>query len=582
MAATLPLPSQCCVPCEEPVTIQVPGPAGAAGATGATGAAGKNAYTTVAADLAMPGELGSVFATVVDTSWMGLNQVVWVTRIDGTVKAYMQVTAIGGPTVVTLKNLRDTASSAYLSNSIAGTINIGSTITAAGLQGAIGATTGAAGGDLKGTYPNPKISLANTLGGMIAGDGTDATSLAAGTNGQQLAADNTQPKGVAWKSSLPVTGGTDVADNRIGRLDGAAGTPIPIQSSRVTITDNGAIRADGSGGNARGTDAVDLQVTRGAATQVASGQEAVIGGGNANTASGLDSTVSGGISNIASGGGATVGGGSLNQATALNANVAGGDTNLARSEASSICGGDSNIAGDAGAANKRAFVGGGQSNEASGQESTIAGGSGNVATATQATVCGGDSNDATGVESFVGGGGSNIASGLNSVIGGGQDNETGGNYSAILGGLFGLAPRYGQQAHAAGRFAADGDAQSSQVMMRRATTDATPSELFLDGATLRLAVPSNTSWIFQILLVARSSAGLDSIYKSEGSIRNNAGTTTTSAVTTTEINDGIGLPATPVAVAADDPNDALTITVTGLGATNIRWVAKVSLVEVAF
>ncbi len=88
--------------------------------------------------------------------------------------------------------------------------------------------------------------------------------------------------------------------------------------------------------------------------------------------------------------------------------------------------------------------------------------------------------------------------------------------------------------------------------------------------------------MFQIKLVVRQDSGLDSIYKSEGVIRNNAGTTTVNAVTTTEIYDGIGLPATPVVVSADDPNDALLITCTGLVGTNLRWVAVVSLVEVHY
>jgi hypothetical protein len=50
-------------------------------------------------------------------------------------------------------------------------------------------------------------------------------------------------------------------------------------------------------------------------------------------------------------------------------------------------------------------------------------------------------------------------------------------------------------------------------------------------------------------------------------------------VATTEVFDGIGLPATPVVVSADDPNNCLQIQVTGIAAV-IRWVARVDLVEV--
>lgn len=64
----------------------------------------------------------------------------------------------------------------------------------------------------------------------------------------------------------------------------------------------GIVSAGGSTvGNARGSKANDLQVDRASATQVASGNNATIGGGQNNTASGNMSTVPGGTGNIASG-----------------------------------------------------------------------------------------------------------------------------------------------------------------------------------------------------------------------------------------------------------------------------------------
>jgi hypothetical protein len=292
--------------------------------------------------------------------------------------------------------------------------------------------------------------------------------------------------------------------------------------------------------------------------------------------------VGGGFSNIAAGSSGAICGGTSNQASAFNSGALSGNGNIARSEASCVAGGDVNVAGDGGGVNKRAFVGGGQANQATGKESVIAGGNGNLASGEQSTVCGGDSNDATGIESTVCGGASAVASGAGSFIGGGQDNETSADYSAIVGGWFGLADKYGQQAHAAGRFAADGDAQTSVLVMRKATTDATPTELFLNGSSLRCVVPTNTSWMFSMMAVARTSAGLTSVYKSEGEIDNVAGAVTAHGITTTEIYDGAGLPATPVVVAADDPNNALIVTVTGIAATNIRWVARIQLVEVNY
>ncbi|CAB4128323.1 hypothetical protein UFOVP99_26 [uncultured Caudovirales phage] len=62
------------------------------------------------------------------------------------------------------------------------------------------------------------------------------------------------------------------------------------------------------GGNARGTNAVDWQTTRSAATQVASGANSTISGGTGNTASGLQTTVLGGSGNTATGNQAIAGG----------------------------------------------------------------------------------------------------------------------------------------------------------------------------------------------------------------------------------------------------------------------------------
>src|SRR5882672_12447606 len=74
-----------------------------------------------------------------------------------------------------------------------------------GPTGTAGSLSGALGGDLKGNAPNPLIALANAKGAIVAGNGTDAKSLAAGTDGYQLTADAAQTLGVAWKHNLPVT-----------------------------------------------------------------------------------------------------------------------------------------------------------------------------------------------------------------------------------------------------------------------------------------------------------------------------------------------------------------------------------------
>lgn len=116
-------------------------------------------------------------------------------------------------------------------------------------------------------------------------------------------------------------------DDLLYIVDDPGGSPA---SKKITMGNAVPLRKAGNGyalgpdgGNARGAAAVDLQTTRTADTQVASGTVSAIGGGFHNTASGLIATVVGGSENTASGAWATVLGGNANQATTQNT-IAGG------------------------------------------------------------------------------------------------------------------------------------------------------------------------------------------------------------------------------------------------------------------
>ena len=93
-----------------------------------------------------------------------------------------------------------------------------------------------------------------------------------------------------------------------------------------------------TGGNARGSYAIDWQIVRNDAAQVASGNYAFIGGGRRNAASGLYSSVSGGQSNIASSDYSFVAGGFSNTASGRYSSVAGGLDNTAASYAETVLG----------------------------------------------------------------------------------------------------------------------------------------------------------------------------------------------------------------------------------------------------
>ena len=135
-----------------------------------------------------------------------------------------------------------------------------------------------------------------------------------------------------------------------------------VSDSAIVITPKGTggvifgPKPDGTltGGNARGARAIDHQISRNAATQVASGTDALICGGNNNTASNQLSIVVGGASNASTGYISFVGGGQLNTSSSNYSTVAGGNSNTASATWSTISGGQSNTA-----SGSHSFVGGG-------------------------------------------------------------------------------------------------------------------------------------------------------------------------------------------------------------------------------
>jgi hypothetical protein len=303
-------------------------------------------------------------------------------------------------------------------------------------------------------------------------------------------------------------------------------------------------RPDGTttGGNARGARAVDLQMSRSGAAQVASGLQAFVGGGSRNTASASGTLVCGGYGNSAT-------------------------ASYVDSYPSAVCGGENNTA-----SNHSTFVGGGR---------------GNLASGTRASVCAGESNSSTQNSAFVGGGLGNLASGIGSVVAGGGASDliggstASGSYSSILGGIKGEASRYGMQAHAAGQFANHGDAQRARFVLRNKTTTNAAVELFLDGSATRLTIPSGKVLALTINISGISSTGAAvAHYLRQYCLKNVAGTTSQVYAPVTIGTDNAA--GTTIALSANDTNDALKVEVTGITSEIWRWVASVDAVEIAF
>jgi hypothetical protein len=247
-----------------------------------------------------------------------------------------------------------------------------------------------------------------------------------------------------------------------------------------------------------------------------------------------------------------------------------------------------------------------QASVASGSGSVILNGSGNSATGTRSTVLNGDSNTASNFYATVFSGQSNVASGNASAAGGtacaaqAQDSLAYGascTASASASQAFGnrsVANRIGMSALANGRFSADGDAQRGTVVMRRQTTDATPANLSLDGAaptgasittSTHFVLLNNQAVFADIRVVARSTSGTDNaaymrrvLIKRDGTIASTA--IIGSVLSPTADIESAGATAWDVSITAENSSvGALLITVTGAAATTINWTAEVSFVE---
>jgi hypothetical protein len=227
----------------------------------------------------------------------------------------------------------------------------------------------------------------------------------------------------------------------------------------------------------------------------------------------------------------------------------------------------------------------GLSNVASGNYS-FAAGNGNTASSTAAVAIG-NSNTASTSLYPVAIGQANTSTGVVSVAIGNFNTATGDN--SFVTGRSGKSYLWGQRSHSAHYFAAVGDAQFSSLVARNSTTNATVTELFLDGLSLRAVIPSSTTWVAEIEVVARASTGTSHacfkrrcLISRDGS--NNTALVGSVQVIGSDIGSNVGSPPSgwDVTVSADDTNESLKIAVTGAVSTNIRWVARIDLVEVGY
>jgi hypothetical protein len=305
--------------------------------------------------------------------------------------------------------------------------------------------------------------------------------------------------------------------------------------------------------------------------------------------------------------GVVVGGGN-NQATGSYSFIGGGgdagtaaNRNSVASDWGVAVGGFKNTVSATGIANT---IGGGYGNTISGGNhgSVIAGGgtyngnsNPNTITNSAAVISGGISNNNSSFVGFIGGGFSNTASGNNySTIVGGQSNTANSSYGFIAGGINGntrsitgyhvFVPHNNPVANSTGV------QQTALLILGRQTTDATATVLTSDssaaGTTNQVILPNNSAYYFKGSCIANvTGAANGAAWSFEGAIMRGANAASTVLINTPSVNRvaaSAGATAWTIALTADTTNGGLTVTVTGVASTTIRWVAKVETTEVTF
>lgn len=154
------------------------------------------------------------------------------------------------------------------------------------------------------------------------------------------------------------------------------------------------------------------------------------------------------------------------------------------------------------------------------------------------------------------------------------------------GGVNSVARQTAQHALASGQFTQVGDAQATAIVSRGSTSDATPTEIFVNGfgsPSERILIATNYStYGYSIKAIARQLGGTSvcAYFDLRGFITRENGPSQTRLLNgSANVTSDPAASAWTVVPSADTSHGALALTVTGAAGTSVQWVVHVELVE---
>ena len=145
------------------------------------------------------------------------------------------------------------------------------------------------------------------------------------------------------------------------------------------------------------------------------------------------------------------------------------------------------------------------------------------------------------------------------------------------------AYRYSQHSQASGNFSVIGDAQMGRLVMRRSTTNNTPTQLFINGSNAKFTLESGKCYTFQIMITAKNATdNYSASWIIEGRCDDLGDTAHWEQISWefAETSGSSFATDNVVVSVVEGTPDELKIAVTGQSSKTIRWVGLLTWVEV--